>query len=1128
MTGINRCADRLPLELLGGAVTPDAHDAARALTPPFRDGHGGAGHAAACTSSSTTSSPTATTGSSTTASLTTTVLRDDSLRPSASQSRRPPGTLLAGCRSVTALEIGLLGLLRVTVRDDELVVRGLKLRSLVAILTLHRGAPVAAEQLIDLIWDDDLPVNPNNALQAQVATARRTLGVDAIETVGGSYALHFDVAASEIPTFERLASEGRTAIGAGDHATAAARLGEALDLWRGPALADFTYLAWARPEISRLDELREAALDDRIDAELALGHDADLVGEIEARLDQDRLRERRWAQLMLALYRSGRQADALRAATEARRTLVDELGVDPGPDLAELESRILNHEVEPLAARATAAATPARLPLPAPLTRFFGRDAELAAVEAALDDARTRLVTLVGPGGAGKTRVAVEIARRGAADREAAFVALDTVTGDDAVVSAVGTALGVRRDGPGAAAGTDVLTATASLVAERTMLVVFDNCEHVIAQAARIAETLLTACPNLRVLATSREALGVRGEHLVPVGPLDPVSAAALFVDRALAVRADASLSASASYVTEICARLDGMPLAVELAAARSKALPIAQIAERLDRRFRLLTGGARTAVPRQQTLRAVVDWSYDLLFEDERELFARLSVFAGGWTLEAAEAICSDDRLPAKTILDLLAALVDKCLVLAESHGAGVRYRMLQTLSEYATEKLTASGNASGLRTRHAAWFLDVGCQAGVGLTSPQAPECRANLEADVDNLRVARNQLCKSNRAGDVLQLTTDVALLWWLRGDWAEGVGWAEVASAAATATAGAPVALAAMNEAWGAFYGGNNGDDPVEAVRRCREAVARLDRSGDRTLRARGNVVLGALLSRQRDPGLEPVARAAIDASTDGDPWFHGIAHTLAAVHKVRTGALSGATDSARRSIELLESVGDRAVIFEARSVLVTVAQLTGRLDDAETFLQDMANAARRADIRHYEEWSYTRLGVIQTARGDLDAGEAMHRAALSIGADPWADAQAHLGLAVCARRRSDFPAAREHCGRALAIHERVGAHIEQGYVHIVWAWADLDDGLPEEAQRRAALAEAAVTPPGSPSITAMATEIRAVVAADEGDLDHADKLLSDARELAPVVGHAAWWLTRPDVAALRERVNPART
>ena len=1024
------------------------------------------------------------------------------------------------------MRIGLLGPLRVVVGDEQFSLRGAKQRCLVGVLALQRGGAVAADRLIELIWGDDLPANPHNALQAQIATTRRALGTDAIETIGTAYALRDDAAASEIAMFERLAADGRAAAEVGDHAAAARTLQDALALWRGPALADFAYEDWARPEITRLEELRAATIDARVDAELALGRDADLVGEIEAHLAHDRLREHRWAQLMLALYRSGRQADALRAASEARRTLVEELGVDPGPELAELEAQILDHDVAP-APRRSIVADMTRPPLPAPWTRFFGREQELEAVTGLIGGGDTRLVTLVGPGGAGKTRLSVEVAHH--VDRtdgtDAVFVPFDTVTDEEGLVSALSAAIGLRRDGPTVVTAADSLRAVAALLHDRPTLLVLDNCEHVVAGAAQLAQTLLTACPKLRVLATSREALGVTGERIVSLGPLAPAAAAALFVDRATAV-ADVDIDPSADDVIVICERLDGLPLAVELAAARAKALPVGQIAERLAQRFRLLTGGARTAVPRQQTLRAVVDWSYELLFEDERRLFARLAVFANGCTLDAAEAICSDEELPVGDLLDVLSNLVDKSLVVADRHGEMVRYRMLQTLAEYAQERLAGHADAEAVRGRHADWFLALGHRANTGLTSREAARWREGLEADLDNLRVAFDWLCEAGRGADALGLSTDIALLWWLRGDWAEGHRWAEQAAAA---PGRAPDDLRALNDAWASFYGASNGGEPHDAVLRCRDAVARLEATDDARRRTTGAVVLATLLSRQRDPSLLEAATRAIDASAEhGDPWFQGVAHALLALYQIRIGALDAATDAATRSVELLDAIGDRAVIFEARSVLVTVAQLAGRLDEAEALVEDMSNAACESNVRHYEQWCCTRLGFIRTERGDVASGEELHRSALAMAADPWADAHAHLGLAVCARRCGDMAGAHDHYARAVAIHERIGAHIEVAYMHLTQAWAELECGDTDEALRLADLAELVVADPGVASVSAMSAEIHAAVAAERGDEAGARRLLDHAEELAPVVGHAAWWLTRQDVAAVRTRIGPADT
>ena len=414
-------------------------------------------------------------------------------------------------------------------------------------------------------------------------------------------------------------------------AQAAAALGEALGLRRGEPLAEFAYAGFADTERAQLDELTLVAIETRAAADLVLGRHGELAGELEARCRQHPLRERLWELLILALYRAGRQADALRAYTEVRDRLAGELGIDPGPALRELQARILAQDPS------LAAASPAPVRAAAPaaagnlrerLSSFIGRDAEL---EQVLGSVRaSRLVTLTGPGGTGKTRLAVEAAAALRAEYHdgAWLVELASVAAPDGVGPAVAGALGAVAAALGSpqSPGSAVQLIVRHL-AGRSLVVVLDNCEHVIAEAAALADTLAGAVPGLRLIATSREALGIPGEVLVPVGGLAIPAAVELFADRARAVQPGFLADGPAGDVIEdICRRLDGLPLAVELAAARLRALPLATLAERLDDRFRLLTGGARTALPRQQTLRAVVDWSYDLLFEDERRLFARLA----------------------------------------------------------------------------------------------------------------------------------------------------------------------------------------------------------------------------------------------------------------------------------------------------------------------------------------------------------------------------------------------------------------------------------------------------------------------------------------------------------------------
>ena len=544
---------------------------------------------------------------------------------------------------VTELEFRLLGPLEVLAGGDRVPVPGAKERSLLALLLLHAGRVVSADRLLAELWGERLPEDPANALQTRVAKLRRALGQAGARGLLASrrpgYVLEVAPEQVDVHRFERLLAEARrTAVTAG----ASGRFEEALALWRGPALADFANEGFAQAEIGRLEELRLVAVEGRLDTELAAGNHAELVGELEALAAAHPLRERFRAQLMVAMYRSGRQADALAAYRAARAVLAGELGIDPSPELRQLEQAILVQD--PSLAAPEPLAGPAGN-LPSRLTSFVGRRADLERVQRLL--AGRRLVTLTGPGGVGKTSLALAAAAAAGRHRGGVWLVELASLADPSLVATVVAGALELRDTLGGVAGQAPLPPLERLVQfaqEGDRLLVLDNCEHLVQACAELAETLLRAAPGLRILATSRERLGVPGEALWPVAPLElpgealsPEALAGfdvvrLFLDRAAAVRPGFALdAATAPAVARICRRLDGLPLAVELAAARVRSLPVTEIAARLDDRLALLTGGPRTAASRQQALRATLDWSYRLLAEPERRLFSRLAVFAGG-----------------------------------------------------------------------------------------------------------------------------------------------------------------------------------------------------------------------------------------------------------------------------------------------------------------------------------------------------------------------------------------------------------------------------------------------------------------------------------------------------------------
>ncbi|WP_328467413.1 AfsR/SARP family transcriptional regulator [Streptomyces sp. NBC_00448] len=693
---------------------------------------------------------------------------------------------------------------------------GAKVRTVLTVLAAHANRPVPPESLIAEVWTQDPPADAAGALQALVARLRKALGRDAVASEPGGYRLNTPRESVDLFAFEALLRAGEADLRGGRPDSAARTLDRALGLWRGPALSD---LPDRDAAAARTDALRLAALRSKFEAELARGQTAAVLPALREAVAAHPLDEPFHAQLIRALRATGSSADALMAYEEARTVLADTLGADPGPELRALHAELLESP-EPAGrvgtadphgtaagAHGTAAARPGRPQrgnLRARLTSFVGRETDLAAIRA--DIRAARLVTLTGPGGSGKTRLAQEAAEAAQDGYPDGAWLAELAPLDDphaiphAVLSALGRrdtfVLGPARDALSGEPHTEnPIERLVEYCTGRRLLLVLDNCEHLIEAAAYLAAELLARCPDLTVLATSREPLGVPGELVRPVEPLPPRTAFRLFAERARTARphaapypnppedlaedpsgrphADAkdTTGTDVAAVQEICRRLDGLPLAIELAAARLRALSPRQIADRLDDRFRLLTGGSRTLLPRQQTLRAVVDWSWDLLDERERTTLRSLSVFAGGCTLAAAEAVCGPDAL------DTVAQLVDKSLVVAEHHrAAGTRYRLLETIHEYALERarehpaeLAAAGE------RHTAYFRELAATVDPRLRGGDQLLWFEVLETELDNVRAALHRALEHRSEADAVAIARAMGWFWWLRNYRDEAVGW-----------------------------------------------------------------------------------------------------------------------------------------------------------------------------------------------------------------------------------------------------------------------------------------------------------------------------------------------------------------
>ncbi|SEG53562.1 Predicted ATPase [Nonomuraea solani] len=642
---------------------------------------------------------------------------------------------------------------------EPIALGGPRVRALLTLLALHAGRIVGAEQLVDGLYGAAPPEGVANALQSQVSRLRRALGRDLVEFHPAGYRLVADPQDVDARRFESLAQAGRRALAAGDPAQAALLLREGLELWRGAPLADAPY---AEAAASALAELRLAATEDRVQADLDLGRHRELVAELRQLTAAHPLRERLRAQLMRALYGSGRQAEALAAYDEARKSLDEELGVEPGAELAAAHLAVLRADP---ALGAPADGQRSRQGIRAQLTSFVGRTEELAQVGERLG--ANRLVTLIGPGGAGKTRLAIEAA--GQTPGDVCFVPLAPVTDSAGVPRAVLSALDIRDallHAPERPA-VDPLTRLVTALADRRLLLILDNCEHLVEATAELTDHLLAACPGLRVLVTGREALGITGESILPVSPLPlpPPEAGApldypavrLFADRAAAVRPGFAVDAgNAAQVVRICRALDGLPLAIELAAARLRTLSLPDVAARLDDRFRLLTRGSRTALPRHQTLRAVVAWSWDLLDESEQQVARRLTVFVGGARPEAAERVCG---LPE----EVLFSLAEKSLV----EFVDGRFRMLETIRAFCAERLEESGEAEPVFEAHAAYYLDLLLIADPKLRAHEQLEWLARLDEESDDVDAALRWATEAGRLELALRLLAMSACHRWMRG-------------------------------------------------------------------------------------------------------------------------------------------------------------------------------------------------------------------------------------------------------------------------------------------------------------------------------------------------------------------------
>ncbi|MDE3722875.1 BTAD domain-containing putative transcriptional regulator [Nocardiopsis sp. N85] len=1061
------------------------------------------------------------------------------------------------------MRFGVLGPLAVwSDRGEPVRVPELKVRLLLAALLVDPGRVVPADRLVDDLWGADLPADPTASLQTRASQLRRVLetaepgGRALLVSRRPGYLLDVVPGAIDAGGFEDLLDRAR------DTAAPAARaalLTDALALWRGPALADLADHDFARSAVLRWEERRLTALEEQAEARIDLGEHAAVADELGDLVEAHPLRERLRAAHMRALYRSGRQIQALDSYRRLRDHLGEELGLDPSPELTALHHAVLTQDPEldapapppapdptsgpevthPLPGAAlpsapptgTAARPPSPTPLPPvpapfrPATPLVGREADIARVRALL--ARTRLVTLTGPGGVGKTRLALAVAAETApggvhsVDLAGACPGEGGDSAEAAVVEVLAAALGVRDDSSGtspfpAPPGTRT-TRLADALRARDVLLLLDNAEHVAAPLARVLSDLLAAAPDLRALVTSQVPLGLAAEHLHTVTPLPAPDAVRLFTARAAASAPGFAVTAdNADAVASIVRHLDGVPLALELAATRVRALGVHELADRVDDRFALLTGGYRDAPDRHRTLRAALDWSWEPLTDAERSVLRRLAVHADGASLAAAEEVVSGDGVPRDTVPDLLARLVDRSLV-EVSHDPRPRYRLLESIAIYGTERLRDAGEEDRVRRRHLDHYVALAERADPHLRTAAQRRWLGVLDAEGADLRRALETARLGGHTDAALRLAN--ALAWYrvMRGRLAEGVRALDTALDLPGASEHPDHRTAVL---WRAALGNGlgrepgpvpaPGEDPTEGEARARWFLTHV-RTG---------------FGGGEGTEAEDLHARAVRA---GDPW--GEAATAATLARRAFGRsdLDAVLRHGERARALFVRLGDRWGPALTSFLLAGRAEALGDLDAAEHHHREALGTAEELGLWTEVGERLNSLGRIALLRRDLPRSRELHERARQVAVEQGhvvGEESAVLGLGLIARRGGDLPAARAHLGAWLDWHLEAGSDFGAALILAELGFTAEAEGDAAEAERLHLRGLEAARRTGDPRALALALEGLAGARSLAGGSVSAARLLGAADALRRSVGAPLPEAERDDVARVEKRLTVA--
>jgi len=894
---------------------------------------------------------------------------------------------------VGALEIRVLGPFEVLTGGRPTAVSGGKRHALLALLALRRGRGVSVDELVDVLWGVDLPATPRNAVQHHVARLRAALGPEMIVGAPDGYALAEAVV--DAVQFEEILVEARAELRDGDARAAAESITSALSLWRGSALQGLTDVRWFSAEARRLEALRVDALEEQFEAALALGEHREIVSALRETLDENPFRERLWGQLMVALYRSGRQADALDTFQEARRVLAEELGLEPGPDLKGLQEAILAQDP----AIAAAPPAPRRGNLPSRTTSFVDREHELVEVADLLR--AQRLVTLTGPPGVGKTRLALEVARS-VEDQIADgvwLVEMARASGDLSVVRLLAQALDAR--------GPDPLARVLGRLRNAEAILVFDACEHARTEASELALGVLAECRNVRLLATSRETLSIVGEVRVNVEPLPVMDAGSdapadspavqLFVARARAARPTFQLtSETVSLAADIARRVDGLPLAIELAAARVDVLGLAKLHSIVERRLALLDGNLASQ-PGRNALQDLVEWSYELLHGDEKTLLHLLAVHRGGASLPSLVSAAARHGLEEAMVTYLLQALVGKSVVLVAFPDDEPRYDLLDTVRDYALAHLAESGDLADAREAHAEYFATLAEEAHDGLRGPEWTAWLKRLEREHDNLWAA---LAYARDTPDPLVAARLGAGLGWYFGTAervSEGREFTEVALARADDV---PLPLRVELLAYLCYLSTEEGDleQAIDAGEQGLALAARGDAPWQTAM-----VTLALAFAETCAGEPERAVHLAEEARRRfedlGDEWGAGLSAFNGALGALGVGDTATAATLVADAVRLNDGYEVGAV--PAALLEAWLAEQRGDEEAAAAAYRRALETSERAGFADHASFALVGLGSLAFASGDFVEAERAYRRALAVadeGSAPWLVAHAKTRLA----------------------------------------------------------------------------------------------------------------------------------